>query len=126
MADGLEHLVSDHLTLARLELAEDARIMGARALRVGIFVPIAIVGFALTCAALAVFLAPVLGLGWSLLAVGALWMAVSAVGITWVLARLKRHDLMNDSERELKLSARALTRTSRTGSTHGYPQQENA
>ncbi len=44
MAEGFSRLVSQHLTLARLELAEDAKAMGLDVASIVVFVPFVLVG----------------------------------------------------------------------------------
>lgn len=108
MANAVERLVSDHLTLARLELAEDARITGARLARVGTCVFFGVVGWALVCAGLAVLLSPLLGLGWALLAIGGLGVLGGVVAGVAMLLGARRHDLMDDSSRELASTVKVL------------------
>ena len=108
MANAVERLVSDHLTLARLELAEDARITGRRLARVGTCVFFGVVGWALVCAGLAVLLSPLLGLGWALLAVGGLGVLGGALAAVSMLLGASRHDLMDDSGRELTSTVKVL------------------
>ena len=56
--------------LAKLELVEDARVLGADAGRMALFVPFVLVGYGLLMGALAACLAPKLGWAGSLALVG--------------------------------------------------------
>ena len=63
MADSFSRLVSQHLTLARMELAEDAKALGLDVARIVVFVPFLLVGYLFLCGALSVALAQWIGYG---------------------------------------------------------------
>ncbi|MDY7225145.1 phage holin family protein [Hyalangium rubrum] len=109
MADGFSRLVSQHITLARMELAEDAKAMGLDVARIAVFVPFLLVGYFFMCGALSVALAPWLGYAGGLALVGALNLVGGIVGILTALSRIKARQVMNDSAEELSRSMAALT-----------------
>jgi hypothetical protein len=108
MTDGFSKLVTQHLSLARLELMDDAREMGTDVAYITAFVPFVLVGYAFLCAALSVFLATWLGWAGSLAAVGAINLVGGGLGIVRAVARLKAHRLMDDTTEELNRSVAVL------------------
>lgn len=108
LTDGLTRLVTQHLTLARAEILEDARLVGTDLARIATFVPFVLVGYGFLCAALAVALASWMGIGWALALVGALNLGGGLFGVMQSAARLKTHRVMDDSKDELNRSVTAL------------------
>ncbi len=94
-ADALGRLTLQHLRLARLEIRSDLRAMGLQAGLIAVLTAIAIVGYALTMAGLAV----IIGGGWKggvpLLLIGLAHVVGAGVGILIALARLRRLRPMN-------------------------------
>jgi hypothetical protein len=80
-AEDLVELVTAQVKLVRLELLADARELGARLTRVAIFIPVALIGYGFLAAAGVWALGKVIGLTFSLLAVGAAHLAVGAWGV---------------------------------------------
>lgn len=112
MADSFSRLVSQHITLARLEVAEDAKAMALDAARVVAFVPFLLVGYLFLCGAIAVALADAIGYGWSLAAVSFANLLGGGFGIWRAVSRLKDRQVMDDSAQELSRSMAALTTVS--------------
>ncbi len=108
LTDGLSKLVTQHLTLARVELLEDARVMGSDVARIAAFVPFVLVGYAFLCAALAVFLARWIDWAGALALVGALNLVGGSLGIMRAAGRLKSLRVMNDTAEELNRSVTVL------------------
>ncbi len=108
LTDGFSKLVTQHLTLARVELMEDARVMGSNVARIAAFVPFVLVGYMFLCAALSAFLARWIGWDGSLALVGTVNLVVGGVGIARAASRLSSHQVMNDSAAELNRSVTAL------------------
>jgi Putative Actinobacterial Holin-X, holin superfamily III len=106
MVDGMERLVGDHLTLARLELGEDVRALGKRIVELVTFVPFGLVGLGLLGAAGAYFLAPLIGLAFGFLLVGGVFTAAGVIG-TWMAVKRpsKSEPVLNDSGAQIKKSA---------------------
>ena len=109
MADGFSRLVSQHITLARLELAEDAKAMGLDVARIAVFVPFVLVGYLFVCGALAVALAPWLGYAGALAVVGAVNLVGGVAGILRAASRLQARQVMDDSSQELSRSVAVLS-----------------
>jgi uncharacterized membrane protein YqjE len=112
MADGFSRLVSQHLTLARMELAEDAKAMGLDVARIAVFVPFVLVGYLFVCGALAAAIAPWLGYAGALAVVGALNLVGGTVGIVGAVSRLKARQVMDHTSQELSKSVAVLSSAS--------------
>ncbi len=112
MADGFSRLVSQHLTLARMELAEDAKAVGGDVARIAVFAPFLLVGYLFVCGALSLALAPWLGYAGGLGAVGALNLVGGTVGVLSALSRLKARRVMDDSAEEFSRSVAVLSSAS--------------
>ena len=108
LTDGFSKLVTQHLTLARVELMEDARVMGTDVARLAAFEPFVLVGYAFLCAALSAFLARWLGWDGALALVGAVNLVGGGLGIVKAASRLKSFRLMDDTAQELNRSVTAL------------------
>ncbi|NNB95622.1 phage holin family protein [Corallococcus exiguus] len=109
MADGFSRLVTQHLQLARVELAEDAKAMGLDVASIAVFVPFLLVGYAFVCGALAAVLAPWTGWAGALALVGAVNLVGGGLGILRAVKRMKSRQMMDDSVSELSRSMAALT-----------------
>jgi uncharacterized membrane protein YqjE len=120
MADSFSRLVSQHITLARLELAEDAKAMGLDVARIFVFVPFVLVGYVFLCGALSVALAVWMGYAWALTAVGALNVVGGGLGIWRAVLRLQNRHMMDDTSQELSRSVAALT----TGNYSATPSSQ--
>jgi len=109
LTEGLTKLVAQHLTLARAEMMEDARLMGADLALIALFVPFVLVGYGFVCAGLAVALAHWLGLAGALALVGGVNLVGGVVGVKRAADRLKAHQVMDDTKSELNRSVTALS-----------------
>src|SRR5512138_3652401 len=69
-ADDLGRLISDHLTLLRLELLADIKAYGSRVAVLGALIPIVFLGYAFICLGICVVLSRWLGLSVALFLVG--------------------------------------------------------
>ncbi|WNG42314.1 phage holin family protein [Archangium minus] len=108
LTDGFSKLVTQHLTLARVELMEDARVMGMDVALIASFVPFVLVGYAFLCGALSVVLASWVGWAGALALVGAVNLVGGVLGIARVALRLKSHRVMDGTAQELERSVSAL------------------
>jgi len=108
LTDGFTKLVTQHLTLSRVELMEDARVMGSDVARIAAFVPFVLVGYLFLCAALSAFLARWIGWDGSLALVGTVNLVAGGLGIARAASRLKTHSVMDDTARELNRSVSAV------------------
>lgn len=111
LTDGLTRLVAQHLTLARAEMEEDARMVGASLARIAVFVPFVLVGYGFLCAALAVALAPWMSIAGSLALVGGLNLVGGLVGVARSASRLKSHRVMDETKTEINRSVSALAQS---------------
>ncbi|MCY1045506.1 phage holin family protein [Corallococcus sp. bb12-1] len=109
MADGFSRLVTQHLQLARLEIAEDAKAVGLDVASIAVFVPFLLVGYAFVCGALSAFLATWLGWAGALALVGGVNLVGGCFGIFRAVNRMKSRQMMDDSASELSRSMAALT-----------------
>jgi uncharacterized membrane protein YqjE len=118
MADGFSRLVTQHLQLARLELAEDVKATGLDVAMIAAFVPFILVGYAFVCGALAAVLSTWLGWAGALGGVGLLNLAGGAGGAFWAVKRLQSRRVMDDSSSELARSMAALTHSAPAASVN--------
>jgi uncharacterized membrane protein YqjE len=119
MADSFSRLVSQHITLARLELAEDAKAMGKDVARIVALVPFVLVGYTFLCGALAVVLAGWFGYAGGLAVVGGLNVVGGGLAIWHAVSSLQNRQVMDDSSDELSRSMAVLTSVS----PHAVPSQ---
>ena len=107
-ADALGQLTVQHLRLARLEIKADLRAMGLRAGLIAVLVALAIVGYGLTMAGLAVILGGGSAGGIPLLIIGIVHMVGAGVGLLITVLRLRRLRLMNATADEVNQSLAPL------------------
>jgi hypothetical protein len=122
LTDGFSTLVTQHIALAKMELAQDARVVGGELGRMAAFVPFLIVGYALLCGALAVMLGTWLGLAGGLAAVGAANVIGGGLGIYHALQRLRSRSVMDGTLQEFTRSAAAISQETARGTerpSHG-------
>src|SRR5688572_462746 len=87
-ADRLGHLIGQHFKLARLELMVDLREVGRRAGLMALLAPLALVGYALGMAGIAVLIGGATQVGAALVGVGLVHVVGSGVGVAIELKRL--------------------------------------
>jgi uncharacterized membrane protein YqjE len=108
MADSVGRLLSEHLALARIELAEDAQVIGRQIGKAVVFVPFVVVGYGFLCAGVVALLGPWMGFAAALGLVG----GVNAIGGGWGLWRavqaLRERRVMDDTLAEFNRSAAVL------------------
>jgi hypothetical protein len=107
-ADALGQLTVQHLRLARLEIKADLRTMGLQAGLITVLVALAIVGYGLTMAGLAVILDGGSRGGIPLLIIGIVHVMAAGVGILIAVVRLRRMRLMNATTDEMNQSLAPL------------------
>lgn len=109
MVDGFGRLVREHVALARLELADEAREVGREAAAIAVFVPFLLVGYGLLWVGVAFALGRWLGTEWGFVVSGVVNLAVGAAGVARAAGRLRRRGRpLENSTRELRNSAAAL------------------
>jgi uncharacterized membrane protein YqjE len=94
-ADALAKLTLQHLRLARLEIRADLRAMGMQAGLLAVLAGLAIVGYGLTMAGLAVIIGGSLQKGMPLFLIGLAHVLAAGAGILIALARLRQWRPMN-------------------------------
>jgi len=104
----LGQLTVQHLRLARLEIKADLRTMGLQAGLIAVLVALAIVGYGLTMAGLAVILDGGSAGGIPLLIIGIVHVVAAGVGILITVVRLRRMRLMNATASEVNQSLAPL------------------
>ena len=118
-ADALGQLTVQHLRLARLEIKADLRTMGLQAGLIAVLVALAIVGYGLTMAGLAVILDGGSTGGIPLLIIGMVHVVAAGVGILIAVVRLRRMRLMNTTAAEVNQSLAPLGLGTATKPTAG-------
>jgi uncharacterized membrane protein YqjE len=111
IADGLSRLVSEHLALLRLELAQDARAIGTAVGTIAALAPFVLVGYALLCAAAAWAVSPWVGVAGGLAIVGAVNVLGGVGGILFAVRKLRTRQLLDTSRRELTQTANVFSST---------------
>jgi uncharacterized protein YdiU (UPF0061 family) len=111
VADGLGRLVSEHVLLAKLELASDAKAFGAELGKMAAFASIVLVGYSFLAAAAALGLSRWIGLPWALGAVGCVNLALGAAGLFVTARRLDGRGPLQQTLREMHQSAAILAPT---------------
>ena len=108
-ADGLGQLIADHVKLARVELAADARIYGREMALPVVASTLVVIGYVFGWMAAALALAHLCGATLSFALVAAFHLIVGLVGIASVLRKMRQTRLMCESGMEAARSVRALT-----------------
>ncbi len=97
LTEAFSALVSQHLAVARLELEEDAKYVGARVGLIAGLAPLILVGYGFVCAALAMALALVMPMPVAVLLVGVLNIAAGAWGIRAAVQQLQARRVMTET-----------------------------
>ncbi len=109
IADGLGHLVSEHIALARIELTEDATALARSLGQALAFLSLVLVGYGFLCTALVAFLAPAwTSLPVALLIVGGANLIVGAIGAYGGLRRIAARRVMHETMEQLDRSKSVL------------------
>jgi uncharacterized membrane protein YqjE len=107
LVDGLGQLIAQHVALARIELAEEARSVSRSLGTLAVFTPLLVVGYAMLCFGVAFALGPLLSLPGAVLLVGAANLIVGGLGLWRVIKVLKRPHL-EDSAAAVRESTHLL------------------
>ena len=109
MVDGVGRLVTQHIALAKLEIAEELRGLGREVGKVAAFAPFLALGYVLWCGALVALLSKPLGWPWAFFLVGSANVAVGSFGVLRALGHLKAHSPgLNGTLAEIKSTAAVL------------------
>jgi uncharacterized membrane protein YqjE len=118
IVDGFGRLVSEHVALAKLELAKDATGLARQLGKLAIVLPFIAVGYAFICAAVVAVLVPWMSLPAALALIGALNLGIGSATAYGAWKQLKRPPMMEDTLEELARSASVLK-----GNTHPMEAQ---
>ncbi len=109
-ADGLGQLIADHIKLARLELAADARSYGQGVATLVVAGLVLSLGYAFAWLALGLALAHWCGAPIAFAGVALLHLIAGGVAVSAATKRMKRTRLMRESATAASRSVNALTR----------------
>lgn len=104
LVDAFSELVAQHVRLARMELAQDARFVGIRVGLIAALAPLILVGYGFLCVALALALRRVMAPDLAFLLVGVLNLLIGGVGIAIVGRQLGERKVMGSTITELDTS----------------------
>lgn len=104
LVDAFSELVAQHVRLARLELAQDARFVGVRVGVIALLAPLFLVGWGFLCVALALAIHRSLAADVSFLIVGFLNLVLGGVGIGVAAKQLAGRKVMDTTLAELESS----------------------
>ena len=105
LVDAFSELVAQHVRLARMELAEDARFVGIRVGLIAALAPLILVGYGFLCVALALALRHVMADELAFLLVGVLNLLIGGIGIAVVGRQLSGRKVMHTTMVELESSS---------------------
>lgn len=105
VVDGFSELTAQHIRLARVELAEDARFVGVRVGVIAALAPLILVGYGFLCVALAFTLQRVMPADAAFLIVGLVNLIAGGAGIAVAAKQLGKKKVMNETLTELETSS---------------------
>ena len=105
LVDAFSELVAQHVRLARMELAQDARFVGLRVGLIAALAPLILVGYGFLCVALALALRHLMADELAFLLVGVLNLLIGGVGIAVVARQLSERKVMHSTLVELESSS---------------------
>jgi hypothetical protein len=103
--DGFSELTAQHVRLARLELAQDARFVGIRVGVIAGLAPLILVGYGFLCVALALALRRVMAADLAFLSVGLVNLIGGVIGIALAARQLSTKAVMNDTLTQLEATS---------------------
>jgi uncharacterized membrane protein YqjE len=110
IADGLGHLITEHIALAKIEITGDATALARSLGQAAAFLVLVLIGYGFLSAALVAFLAPErMSYFAALLIVGGGNLTVGAIGAYLGLRRVSARPVMRESLQELDRSAAVLS-----------------
>lgn len=102
VVDGFSELTAQHIRLARLELAQDARFIGVRVGVIAALAPLILVGYGFLCVALALVLRRVMPADLAFLLVGLVNLIGGVAGIAVAAKQLNEKKVMHETLTELE------------------------
>jgi uncharacterized membrane protein YqjE len=122
IADGLSRLVSQHVALLRLELAEDAKAVGISIGTIAALAPFVLVGYALLCGSLAWAVSPWVGVAGGLAIVGGFNMLGGVGGIFFAIHKLRTRQMLGTTRQELTQSRQMFSQQQPENGAANEPQ----
>lgn len=113
VVDGFSELTAQHIRLARLELAEDARFIGVRVGVIAALAPLILVGYGFLCVALALVLRRVMPADLAFLLVGLVNLIGGVAGIAVAAKQLNAKKVMHETLTELEETSSIVLRQER-------------
>lgn len=110
VVDGFSELTAQHIRLARVELAEDARFVGIRVGVIAALAPLILVGYGFLCVALALALRRVMSADLAFLLVGLVNLVGGVAGIAVAAKQLGEKKVMTETLTELEASTSIVLR----------------
>lgn len=110
VVDGFSELTAQHIRLARLELAEDARFVGVRVGVIAALAPLILVGYGFLCVALALVLRRVMPADLAFLLVGLVNLIGGVAGIAVAAKQLNAKKVMHETLTELEETSSIVLR----------------
>lgn len=111
VVDGFSELTAQHIRLARLELAEDARFVGVRVGVIAALAPLILVGYGFLCVALALVLRRVMPADLAFLLVGLVNLIGGVAGIAVAAKQLSAKKVMHETLTELEETSSIVLRS---------------
>jgi len=112
-------LLDGHVRLLKIELAEDAKVVGVQVGKIAAFAPLLLVGYGFVNVALALWLRRFVAADLSFLLVGLLNLLVAGAGIAGALLALKRHAMMPATHAELAATSATMLKAVGREAPHG-------
>jgi uncharacterized membrane protein YqjE len=109
VVESFAALLEGHIRLFKLELAEDAKVIGVQVGKIVAFVPLILVGYAFLCGALAVFLQRWMDPALSYLTVGLLNVVGGALGIMLAAKAMQKRGVLEGTRREVAATASTVS-----------------
>src|SRR5262245_8264997 len=113
VVESFSALLEGHIKLFKLELAEDAKVIGVQVGKIVAFVPLILVGYGFLCAALAMWLEPRVGAAAAYLIVGLLNVVGGGLGIALAARTLSKRQVLEGTRREAAATGTALSKAVR-------------
>ncbi len=108
LVKATSELIAQHVKLARAELRDDAKELGAKAGQIAVFVPFALLGYALLNVALALWLRRWLSGEAAFALVGAVNLAAGGLGIFSAVKTLQKAEPMGRTRHQLEASVEVV------------------
>jgi hypothetical protein len=108
LVESIQALLDGHIRLFKVELADDAKVIGVQIGKIAAFAPLILVGYGFVCVALALFLRRFISVDIAFLLVGVLNLAVGAAGVALAALRLRDRKVLEGSLAELQASGNAV------------------